>query len=422
MKLRKLQDVNLKGKKVLMRVDHNVVKKGVIKDPYRIDASLETIKYILGKGAKIFLMSHVGRPRDKKTGEISIDSKTAVQPIVDYLQKQGLNFATPEVTNKSKYGLENLPDMSKLQKQLESGKLDGIYLPNTRWFAGEETEGEKSQQLAKELAALADLFVNDAFGSWQPHVSTFQITKELPSYAGFLMQKEIDNLQNVLKPQKPMLAVVAGSKFDTKIGPLAALLEKADNVILGGVLYNAYLCAKYQVHIEGISEKDIEAAQKFVKLTEKYPQKMIELPYIVESDKLEERDEDKICTIKVSQLKAGQKLNYILDAAAKSFSEPQIIDVIEKAETIFVNAVMGYTPNFAEGTVALDTALNRNEHAHKYFGGGDTLQEFKNLLPEVYEKALQDDKYYFFTGGGTILKAIEANSPFGLQPVKALLE
>jgi phosphoglycerate kinase len=422
MKLRKLQDAELSGKTVLMRVDHNVVKKGVIKDPYRIDASLDTIKYVLGKGAKLLLMSHVGRPRDKKTSEISIDKKTSVQPIVQYLGKQGLKFATPEVENVDKYGLQELPAMKDLKDRLQKGLLDGIYLPNSRWFAGEEAIDGKAEALAKELAKYADIFVNDAFGSWQPHVSNFQISKHLPSYAGLLMQKEIDNLQHVLEPRKPMLAVVAGSKFDTKMGPLSALLEKADHLILGGVLYNAYLCAKYQVQIEGISEKDIQAAQEFVKLAEKYPYKMIELPYVVESDVLEERDENKVRIVSVSQLKTGQKLNYVLDAAAKSFLESQIIDVIEKADTIFVNAVMGFTPNFSEGTIALDKALDENKHAHKYFGGGDTLQEFRNLLPQVYNKALNDDKYYFFTGGGTILKAIEANSPFGLQPVKALMD
>ncbi|MDY6915105.1 MAG: phosphoglycerate kinase [Candidatus Cloacimonadota bacterium] len=422
MKLRKIQDIKLKGKTVLMRVDHNVVKKGKIKDPYRIDVSLQTIKYILENDAKLLLMSHVGRPRNKKTGEITIDENTSVRPIVEYLRKRGLNFATPRITETGKLGLQKMPNIAELQIKLNSGKLDGIYFPNTRWFAGEESGDESSENLAKEMAELADIFVNDAFGSWQPHVSTYQITKELPSYAGLLMQKEIDNLQRVLNPKKPMLAVVAGSKFDTKIGPLSAILKKADKVILGGVLYNAYLCAKYKVKIKGIVQEDIKAAQEFVKLTEKYPQKMIELPYIVESEEMEERDENKNRIVNVDNLQKGRQLQFVLDAAEQNFTEPKIKTAIQEAQTIFVNAVMGYTPNYPKGTIALNKAIDANKEADKFFGGGDTLQEFKNLLPEIYENALENTKYYFFTGGGTILKAIEADSPFGLQPVKALLE
>lgn len=421
-KIPQIQDAELKGKIVLIRVDHNVVKKGIIKDPYRIDASLDTIKLALNNGGKPILMSHVGRPKDKKTGKIEISEKTSVQPIVQYLNnKLGLTFITPEIQYLGDTGLSELSFQEELEK-LKAGEVDGLYLPNTRWFAGEESKDEKTETLAKQLAELADIFVNDAFGSWQPHASTYNITKFLPSYAGLLMQKEIENLKSVLEPIRPFLAVVAGSKFDTKIGSLTALLKSADHLIIGGVIYNAYLCAKYGFRIKGISDEDIQAASEFVTLTQEYPGKIVEPLFIVESDLLEEKTEGSYRTHNIHDLKAGTELNYVLDVAPQAFKEKHLQEILNSANTIFVNAVMGFTPHFGEGTVAMYDLIDKNKKAAKLFGGGDTLQEFKNLLPMIYQKALTDNKYYFFTGGGTILKAIKEGSAFGLEPVKALME
>ena len=418
----KIQDAELKGKIVLIRVDHNVVKKGFITDPYRIDASLDTIKLVLKNGGKPILMSHVGRPKDKKTGKIEISEKTSVQPIVQYLNdKLGLTFITPEIQSTGDAGLSELSYQEELEK-LKAGEVDGLYLPNTRWFAGEESKDEKTETLAKQLSELADIFVNDAFGSWQPHASTYNITKFLPSYAGLLMQKEIENLKRVLEPERPFLAVVAGSKFDTKIGSLTALLKSADQLIIGGVIYNAYLCAKYGFRIKGISDEDIQAASEFVKLTQEYPGKIVEPLFIVESDLLEEKTEGSCRTHNIHDLKAGTELNYVLDVASRAFEEKHLQEILNSANTIFVNAVMGFTPHFGEGTVAMYDLIDKNKNAAKLFGGGDTLQEFKNLLPNIYQKALTDNKYYFFTGGGTILKVIKEGSAFGLEPVKALME
>jgi len=418
-----VQDADLKGKKVLLRVDHNVVKKGVIKDPYRIDASLETIEYIFSKQGKPIIMSHVGRPRNKKTGEIEISEKTSVQPIVEYLNdKLGKKIKTVQIEEQTSKGLENLECINDLIKELETGDVDGIYLPNTRWFKGEESKNETKTEFGEELADLADIFVNDAFGSWQPHASTIEPAKHLPSYAGFLMQKEIENLDRVLKPERPLLAVVAGAKFDTKIRPLTALLEKVDYLILGGVIYNAYLCAKYDLKIKGITAEDISEAKDFINKADKYPGKIVDLPYIIESDILNERIDGKVRTCNIYMMRKKKELNYILDVSPKSFAVSTIRDIFKNSRTIFVNAVMGFTPNFFEGTVALNKIIDENKEAAKLFGGGDTLQEFKTLLPKVYENALHDDKYYFFTGGGTILKAIEQDSSLGLEPIKELLK
>jgi len=417
-----LQDADLKGKIVLVRVDHNVVKKGIIHDPYRIDATLGTLFYIIAKGGKLILMTHVGRPKDKKTGAININEDTSVQPIVDYLQsKLHITVGVPEFhqyESKGYIGIET--SVNHAIKELKENKIDCIYLPNTRWFAGEEAKGEEGERFAYQLAGLADIFVNDAFGSWQPHASTVSVTKYLPSYAGFLMQKELQNLDRIYKPERPFVAVVAGAKFDTKIDSLNALLKVADQLVLGGVIYNAYLCAKYGFEIKGIEAEDMEHAKAFVEFAKKYPGKLIELPYIIESDVMEGRIEGQYRRLDIRKIKTGTKLNYILDVAKESFLEKSVLDVFHKAKTIFVNAVMGYTPYFNEGTIALDQLIDENLEAIKLYGGGDTMQELKRLLPGLYIVALDNPKYYIFTGGGAVLKAIQEGTYQGLEPVKAL--
>ncbi len=419
-----IQDADLKGKIVLVRVDHNVVKKGVINDPYRIDATLGTLYYISAKGGKIILMTHVGRPRDKKTGEIHITSDTSVEPIVEYLQKKlHITIKIPDFYQHEKMGYLGInTSINHLINDLEDSDIDAIYLPNTRWFAGEEDKSVEAERFAHQLAGLADIYVNDAFGSWQPHASTVMISKYLPSYAGFLMQKEIQNLERIYKPKRPFLAVVAGSKFDTKLESLYALIKEADNLILGGVIYNAYLCAKYGIKIKGISPDDVTFARDFVKFEEKYPDKLVEMPYILESDTLEGKFEGQYRVHHITDFKEGQELNYVLDIAEESYKDEHVAEVFHNASMVFVNAVMGLTPHFNEGTMALDELIDTNQDAVKLYGGGDTMQELKRLLPGLYIVAQDSPKYYIFTGGGAVLKAIEKGTYLGLEPVRALIK
>jgi phosphoglycerate kinase len=419
-----IQDADLKDKIVLVRVDHNVVKKGVIHDPYRIDATIGTLYHINARGGKVILMTHVGRPKDIKTGDIDIGDDTSVQPIVDYLQKKlHITMKIPEFYRDEKRGYIGIEtSINHLIRELKENRIDGIYLPNTRWFEGEEAEGKTSDRFALQLSGLADIFVNDAFGSWQPHASTVRVNQYLPSYAGFLIQKEIENLERIFHPESPFVAVVAGSKFDTKIDSLYALIEKADFLVLGGVIYNAYLCARYGMEIKGISQEDLKLAKKFVAFTKQYPEKLVELPYIVESDLLDGKIEGKYRVHHIHNLKKGTKLNYVLDVAAESFQDEQVNNVFRCAKSIFVNAVMGFTPHFNEGTIALDQLIDENIEAVKLYGGGDTMQELKRLLPGLYIVALDSPKYYIFTGGGAVLKAIQEGTTLGLAPVRALVE
>jgi phosphoglycerate kinase len=418
-----LQEASLNGKVVLLRFDHNVVKRGVIKDATRIDRTLGTLYYIIDRGGRPILMTHIGRPRDKKTGEITCSPDESVEPIAEYLsRKLHVEFHIPVCETDPDLGIAGLGNsVYRAIGDLKDRKIGGIYLPNTRWFRGEEGEGFFRDNFAVLLSDLADVFVNDAFGSWQPHVSTYDVSKFIPSYAGFLMQQEIEHLDSVINFDGPFLAVIAGSKYDTKIGPLTAIYDRADYLILGGVLYNAYLCAKYNISINGIGEEDIQAARGLVNKDKEHG-KILEMPHVVETDILEQKAEGKHRTRSLANFKAGDKLAYVLDIAPRSFDDKKVSDAILSARTIFVNAVMGLTPQFPDGSRALYEALSKNTTARKMFGGGDTLQEFKNLCPGLYLSVLDDEQYYFFTGGGTVLKAIEQGSPYGLQPVQALME
>lgn len=416
-----IQDFDLCGIVVLARVDHNVAAKGLIKDPFRIDSTFGLIHSIAARGGYPILMTHMGRTRDKKTGHIKTGLDTAIDPVVTYLNRRlEANFVIPELPVDPDLGITDLDPkiLAPFIDNLKKRKTGGIYLPNTRWFAGEESKDDRTKTLAMQMAGLANLYVNDAFGSWQPHCSTYDVARIMPCCAGPLMQKELLNLERVLEAESPYLAVVAGSKYDTKIGPLNQLYDKVDYLMLGGVIYNAFLCAKYGIEVAGVNPEDVELAKELVK--KDTAGKILEPTALVESQTLEQRDPSKCRVVKTSDFASGQKYSYFLDVAPESFDQPAISEAIARAKTIFVNAVMGFTPLFGEGSARMYGLIGKNEKALKLFGGGDTLTELKNLQPNLYLKAMDDPSYYFFTGGGAILTAIEQQSPYGLKPVQAL--
>jgi phosphoglycerate kinase len=410
------------GKVVLVRVDHNVVKKGVIKDPYRIDATIGTLYAIAEKGGRPILMTHVGRPRDKKSGRITCKETESVRPIVRYLeQKLPVKIHVQDFHTDAENGILHIDDTVQSPiEDLKRGRIGMIYLPNSRWFQGEQAKGSERDALAKELGDMADLYVNDAFGSYRAHASTYDVAKHLPSYAGHLLQKELKNLHRVLEPQRPFVAVIAGAKYDTKIGPLKALYNKVDHLILGGLMYNTFLSAKYNVQIAGVSEEDCALAQELVNL-DKREHKILELSHLVESDRIDKKVEGAYRTRSIDDFKEGETYGYFLDIDPRSFEAPEVKDIILKARTIFVNAVMGLMPLFFEGSQALYRLIATNGSAWKLFGGGDTLQELKTLCPGIYMAGLDTPETYYFTGGGSVLAAIEQGSPYGLEPVDALM-
>ena len=420
--LRLLSQIDIRGKIVLVRVDHNVVKKGKINDPYRIEATMGTLYAIAEKGGRPILMTHIGRPKDKKTGKIKCDDGESVIPIVRYLeQKLPIKIEVPSFPTDPDGGILTPDTILRGEiEDLKRGRIGMIYLPNTRWFQGEQSKGPEREKFTKWLSQLADVYVNDAFGSWQPDASTFDIARELTSCAGHLLQKEIENLDAVLEPQRPFLAVVAGAKYDTKLGPLKALYEKADHLILGGLMYNTFLAAQQGVDVAGVTEEDKSLASELVELNER-GKKILTMPYLVESELPAEKTVGKFKTVKVDDFRKGVKLNYLLDVDPASLGRQEIKDAVLSSKTIFVNAVMGLMPSFFEGSQALYRLIASNRSAMKLFGGGDTLQELKSLCPGIYMSGLDDPKTYYFTGGGSVLTAIENGSPYGLKPVEALL-
>jgi len=462
--LRRIQDVDLRDKIVLVRVDHNTKRLDggtKIADPFRIESSIPTLYCIIERGGRPIVMTHVNRPRDKKTKKITVldEERDGTTAIARYLSKKlGCVFASPRVLRRGE-GEEEEEEaeddggiemshffkdgtMQTMIEDLKARRIGGIYLPNVRWFSGEE-RGEEAcgARLAREMASMADVFVNDAFGSWQPHVSTFKVAKLLPSYAGLLMQRELDAMRRVLEPKRPFVAVVAGSKVNTKIGTLINVAKKCDAMILGGVIYNAYLSAKYGVTIKGVDEEDVELARKYLVNAEEVRDKLLELPTLVESKEVDgcgcvpvdgrcttmPNEYDDVRLVHVKDMKAGNEYGFINDVAPVSYSDEKIVQAVRTAKTILVNAVMGYTSKgFHEGTVGLDELIRKNidssSPADVFFGGGDTLQEFKSLSPGSYLNALENPQTYLFTGGGTVLKVIEEGEVGKLDIVRVLTE
>ena len=423
LRLRLIQQAQIKGKVVLVRVDHNVVKKGKIKDPYRIDVTLKTIQTIAESGGYPILMTHIGRPRDKKTGRIECKEQESVRPIIPYIEERLLNeIVVPDFPIDPQWGITQLDDaMGAHIEDLKKGKMGMIYLPNIRWFQGEQGSGDERERFAEWLAGLGDLYVNDAFSAWRAHGSTYDITKHLPSYAGFQLQEELLNIHRVLNPTRPFVAVIAGAKYDTKIGPIQALYHRADHVMLGGLIYNVYLAAKYGVTISGVSEEESIQAMELVDLDGRQ-KKILEIPDLVESETLEGKIEGRYKTIHVESMKQGNRFEYLLDLDPQSLEMDRIVEIIRDAKTIFVNAVMGLTPPFFEGTQALYRLIASNPDAMKLFAGGDTLQELRDLCPEIYQAGLQAPDFYYFTGGGSVLTTLEQGNPYELKPVKALMD
>jgi phosphoglycerate kinase len=404
-------------------VDHNVVKKGRIKDPYRIDVSLKTLRAIMEGGGYPILMTHIGRPRDKKTGQIECREGESVKPIVSYLEKKLLNkIAVPDFPIDPRWGITQLNDAMKSPiEDLKKGKTGMIYLPNIRWFQGEQGSGDERERFAGWLAGLGDLYVNDAFSAWRAHVSTYDITRHLPSYAGFQLQEELLNIHKVLGPKRPFVGVIGGAKYDTKIGPIQALLKRTDHVLLGGLIYNVYLAAKYGVNISGVAEEERIQARELVNL-DAVQQKIVEITGLVESETLEGKFEGRYRTVHVEGMKEGDRFNYLLDIDPQSLQMERIVEIIRSAKTIFVNAVMGLTPPFSQGTQALYELIASNRDAMKLFAGGDTLQELRDLCPEIYEAGMEAPDFYYFTGGGSVLTTLEQGNPYELKPIKALMD
>jgi phosphoglycerate kinase len=384
-----VRDISVKGKKVLVRVDFNVpTKDGVVGDDTRIRAAIPTIQYLVDQGAAVILCSHLGRPKGGP------EAKFSLQPVAEHLAKllkMKVAFASDCIG----------PIAEKAAFDLKLGEV--LVLENTRFYPEEE---KNDMGMAKKLASLADIFVNDAFGTaHRAHASTEGVTHFLPSVAGFLLEKEIKYLgQAVADPKQPFVAIMGGAKISDKIGVIKNLLEKADTILIGGGMANTFFKAEgYPVADSLVEDEALDTAKELLKIAGT----KLRLPIdVVLGDKFEA--EAAIKTIMVGPVPDGWRILDIGPQTVKAYS-----NVIESAGTVVWNGPMGVFefPKFAVGTFEIAKAVASSK-AVSIIGGGESVAA-------IQQSGLADKITHISTGGGASLEMLEG---LDLPGVAALLD
>lgn len=372
-----VSDLDVKGKKVIVRVDFNVpIKDGKINDDTRITAALPTINYLLDHGAAVILMSHLGRPKTKE------DLQFSLQPVADYLASL--------ISAPVKFAADCRGEVAKqAAESLKPGEV--LVLENTRFYP-EETKNDA--QMSKDLASLADIFVNDAFGSaHRAHSSTTGIADYLPSAAGFLMEKEIQYLGNAIAdPIRPFVAILGGAKISDKIGVIENLLKTADRILIGGGMANTFLKAQgFELADSLVEDEVLETAGKLLSLSEG----KILLPVdLTLGDKFDADAE--MIHIPVGNVPTGWRVLDIGPLTVQLFD-----DVIGGAGTVVWNGPMGVFefPKFAKGTFDVAQSV-ANSKAISIIGGGDSVSA-------INQSGLSDKITHISTGGGASLEMLE---------------
>ncbi len=372
-----IRDIDAKGKKVLIRVDFNVpLKDGVVGDDTRIQAALPTIKFLLEQGAALILCSHLGRPKGGP------EEKYSMKPVAEHLSKllgMKVAFATDCVG----------PAAETAAAALKPG--DVLLLENTRFHAGEE---KNDLELAKQMASLADLYVNDAFGTaHRAHASTEGVTHYLPGVAGFLLEKEIKYLgQVVAEPAQPFVAIMGGAKISDKIGVIKNLLAKADSVLIGGGMANTFFKAQGLAVADSLVED--EALETAKSLLKEAGNKLMLPVDVVLADKFDADAAMK--TAKVGNVADGWRILDIGPETVAAFGK-----VIASANTVVWNGPMGVfeLPRFAEGTFGVAKAVAACKGV-TVVGGGDSVAA-------IQQSGLADKITHISTGGGASLEMLE---------------
>ena len=374
---RSVRDLDVQGKRVLVRVDFNVpVKDGRVTDDTRIRRALPTVQYLLSEGARPVLISHLGRPKGEP------DPKYATDPVAHHL---GELLGEPVVKLDAAVGPE-------VEEELE--KWDGrgvVLLENSRFYPG-ETKNESD--LATQLAALADLYVNDAFGAaHRAHATTVGVAKLLPAAAGLLMEEELDHLDTVLRdPERPFVAILGGAKISDKLGVIESLLGKADLLLIGGAMCFTFLEAKgYEVGDSLVEDDYIEEAKR---LMEEAGDRLVLPTDVVVADKMEEGAESRAA--EADRMPPGMMGLDVGPDTVDLFGE-----YIANAGTIFWNGPMGVfeIAAFAGGTEGVARAVAES-NATSVIGGGDSVAAVSKL-------GLEDEMSFISTGGGASLEYIE---------------
>lgn len=387
-----ITDLPIKGKKVLMRVDFNVPldKSQKITDDTRIIASLPSIKYILEQGAALILMSHLGRPKDKRVPELSL--APCAKKLSELLGKPVLK--APDCIG---------PDVDKMVKDLKPGEI--LLLENLRFHRGEEHPDE-DPSFVEKLSKLGDFYINDAFGTaHRAHASTAIIAKYFPkkAAAGFLLESEIRFLgSTLLDPKRPFCAIIGGAKISTKIGVIESLLKKADKLLIGGGMAYTFLKAQGIPIGESIHEDAfLEKAKQILEGNQK--SKLILPKDIVVADKVEAG-----AKTQVVQSQKGIPSGFEgVDIGPETIQE--FISAMNGAATILWNGPLGVfeIKEFAKGTNAIAHAL-AGLSATTIVGGGDSIAALQ-------QAGLANQITHLSTGGGASLEYIEFGTLPGIE-------
>lgn len=381
MNKKSVKDIDVKGKVVFCRVDFNVpMKDGKVTDDTRIRAALPTIEYLTGQGAKVLLASHLGRPKGQVTEELRLT------PVAKRLQE----LLGQEV----KKADEAYGDNVKQQiSDLKEG--DVLVLENVRFYPGEE---KNDPELSKAFADLADVYVNDAFGAaHRAHASTAGIAAYLPAVSGFLMQKELEVLGKAISnPDRPFTAIIGGAKVKDKIGVIESLLDKVDNLIIGGGL--AYTFVKALGHEVGkslLEEDKVDLAKSFMdRAKEKGVNFLIPTDVLVADDFSNDANTS---IVPISEIPSDLEA---LDIGIET--REKYADVIKNSKLVVWNGPMGVfeIDAFAKGTKAIAEALAEAKDTYSVIGGGDSAAAVEKF-------GLADQMSHISTGGGASLEFME---------------
>jgi len=395
--VRTLKDFNAAGKRVLVRVDFNVpIKEGKVEDETRVVAAIPTLKHLLEQGATLVLFSHLGRPKG------GFEEASSLAPVALVLEKhlgKPVVFigGSPELTPASDATLERV-------KAASSGSV--ILLDNVRFESGEEKNDEA---LARKFARLGDAFVLDAFGSaHRAHASVTGVARFLPSYAGFLMEKEVESIGRVLhNPEKPYWVVLGGAKVSDKIGVIENLLPKVTGMVIGGAMAFTFIKAQGgQVGKSLVEDDRLDLARELLKKASDLGVKLLLPTDVVAAQKIEAGAPTRI--MPAHAIEDGWMGLDIGPESAKAFAE-----ALQGAKTVLWNGPMGVfeVDDFARGTLAIGEAIARLEGAFTVIGGGDSVAAANKL-------GMADKFSHVSTGGGASLELLELGTLPGIEALR----
>ena len=395
-----VDDINVKGQRVLVRCDFNVpLKDGKITDENRLVAALPTIKKLIADGGKVILCSHLGKPKGEPKPELSL---APVAKRLSELLGQEVKFAAdPEVVG---------PNAKAAVAAMKDGEV--VLLENTRYRAEETKNGEA---FSKELASLADVFVNDAFGTaHRAHCSNVGVTQYVKtSVVGYLMQKEINFLGNAVNnPERPFVAILGGAKVADKLNVIANLLEKCDTLIIGGGMAYTFLKAKgYEVGTSLVDDEKIDYCKEMMEKAEKLGKKLL-LP--VDTTIAKEFPNPIDAEIEVSVVPSNEIPADMMGLDIGTKTAELYAEAVKSAKTVVWNGPMGVfeNPILAKGTIAVAKSLAETD-ATTIIGGGDSAAAVNTL-------GFGDKRTHISTGGGASLEFLEGKELPGVAAANDL--